>query len=166
MKPRIESPVMVPGVLSALQQLSAASNQAGIPEATGLLVILRASQINGCSVCVDMHSRELRALGESDARILTVAAWRDTPYFTDAERAALALAEASTRIADRPDPVPDEVWNEAARHFTERELAALTLSIALTNVWNRLNITTRQVAGEWLKSAAAKEWLENQAVAQ
>jgi alkylhydroperoxidase family enzyme len=70
------------------------------------------------------------------------------------------LAEAATRIADRSDPVPDEVWDEAARHFSERELAALTLSIALTNLWNRLNLTTRQVAGEWVKSAAATEWME------
>jgi hypothetical protein len=89
-------------------------------------------------------------------------AWRDAPYFTEVERGALALAEAATRIADRPD----EVWDEAARHFSEREPAALTLSVALTNVWNRFNITTRQVAGEWVKSTEAKEWMEKQAEAQ
>ena len=108
---------------------------------------LRASQINGCSVCVDMHARDLRKAGESDERIFAVAAWRETPYYTDAERAALALAEAMTRLSDRPDPVPDDVWDEAARHYDEPALAALMLSIATVNVWNRLNAATRQVAG-------------------
>jgi AhpD family alkylhydroperoxidase len=127
---------------------------------------LRISQVNGCSVCVDLGWRQMKRAGETDERLFAVSAWRDAPYFTEAERGALALAEAATRIADRPDPVPDEVWNEAARHFSERELAALTLSIALTNVWNRFNITTRQVAGEWLKSNEAKEWMEKETVAQ
>jgi hypothetical protein len=86
---------------------------------------------------------------ETDERLFAVAAWRDAPYFTDAERAALSLAEAVTRLSDRPDPVPDEIWNEAARHYDEPALAALILSIATTNVFNRLNVTTRQVAGEW-----------------
>ena len=84
--------------------------------------------------------------GETDARCFTVAAWRDAPYFTDAERAALALAEAVTRLSDRPDPVPDEVWNEAARHYDERALAALLVAVATINVWNRLNVATKQVA--------------------
>ena len=78
-----------------------------------------------------------------------MAAWRDTPYFTDAERAALALAEAVTRLSDRVDPVPDEIWDAAARHFDERALAALIIAIAAVNVWNRLNVTTRQEAGAW-----------------
>ena len=90
------------------------------------LVHLRASQINGCSVCVDMHARELKKAGETDERLFAVAAWRDTPYFTDAERAALALTEAVTRLSDRPDPVPDEIWDEAARHYDETALAALS----------------------------------------
>ena len=89
-----------------------------------------------------------------------MAAWRDAPYFTDAERAALALTEAVTRLADRPDPVPDNIWNEAARHYDERALAGLVLAIATINVWNRLNVSTRQVAGEWTKSAEAKAWVE------
>jgi alkylhydroperoxidase family enzyme len=80
---------------------------------------------------------------------LTVAGWRDAPYFTDAERAALALAEAVTRLADRPDPVPDAIWDEAAKHYDERQLGALVLGISAVNVWNRLNVSTRQVAGEW-----------------
>ena len=117
MQPRIENLAQtVPGALQALLKLGRATQEAGAPATTHYLLQLRASQINGCSICVDMHSRELKAAGEPDERINTVAAWRETPYFTDAERAALALTEAVTRLADRPDPGPDEVWDEAARH--------------------------------------------------
>jgi AhpD family alkylhydroperoxidase len=148
MEPRMTHPVfVVPEAMDALQALSKAVYKAGVPKETHDLVHLRASQINGCSVCVDMHARDLRKAGESDERIFAVAAWRETPYYTDAERAALALAEAMTRLSDRSDPVPDDVWDEAARHYDERALAALTLSIATVNVWNRLNAATRQVAG-------------------
>jgi len=148
---RIESPaVTVPGALKALHGLSNAIRQADIPETTLYLVELRASQINGCGVCVDMHSRQLKHAGESDTRILTVAAWRDVSYFTEAERAALALTEAATRLADRPDPVPDDVWDDAARHYDETQLAALVLAIASINIWNRLNVATRQISGEWV----------------
>jgi alkylhydroperoxidase family enzyme len=90
---------------------------------------------------------------ETEERLFAVAAWRDAPYFSDAEPAALALTEAVTRLSDRADPVPDDIWNEAARHYAEPELAAVILWIAMTNVWNRLNLTTRQVAGEWARSA-------------
>ena len=110
--------------MEALQALGKAAHKAGVPTETIDLVHLRASQINGCSVCVDMHARDLRKAGESDERIFAVAAWRETPYYTDAERAALALAEAMTRLSDRPDPVPDDVWDEAARHYDEPALAA------------------------------------------
>jgi AhpD family alkylhydroperoxidase len=152
MQPRIKNPALtMPGVMDALQTLGAAAEEAGVPETTLYLLQLRASQINGCSVCVDMHTRELKAAGEPDARIFTVAAWRETPYFTDAERAVLALTEAATRLADRPDAVPDEVWEEAARHYDERQLAGLVVAIASINVWNRLNATTRQVTGEWVE---------------
>jgi alkylhydroperoxidase family enzyme len=96
-----------------------------------------------------MHAQELKEAGESDERIFAVSGWRDAPYFTDAERAALALTEAATRLSDRPDPVPDEVWDEAARHYDEPELASLVISIAAINAWNRLNVATRQVAGAW-----------------
>jgi AhpD family alkylhydroperoxidase len=151
MHPRIENPaVTVPGAMQAFQKLSGAPKRARVPEVTAMLVVLRASQINGCSVCVDMHTRELKAAGEPDARIFTVAAWRETPYFTEAERAALALTEAATRIADRPDPVPDEVWDEAARYYDESQLAALVISIAMINAWNRINATTRQISGDWI----------------
>lgn len=98
---------------------------------------------------MDLGTRQATKSGESDQRLFAVAAWRDAPFFTDAERAALALAEAVTRLSDRTDPVPDDVWAEAARHYDEPALAALVLSIATTNVFNRLNVTTRQVAGAW-----------------
>jgi AhpD family alkylhydroperoxidase len=151
MQNRIESPALtVPGALKALQGLGNAVKQAAIPETTLYLVELRASQINGCGVCVDIHTRELKHAGESDARINAVAAWRDTSYFTEAERAALALTEAATRLSDRPDPVSDDVWDEAACHYDEPQLAALVLAIANINTWNRLNVATRQISGEWV----------------
>jgi AhpD family alkylhydroperoxidase len=151
MQPRIDNPIMtVPGAMAALQKLGAVIKHGGVPETTLYLVELRASQINSCSVCADMHSRELKAAGEPDERIFTLATWRETPYFTDAERAALALTEAATRLADRSDPVPDEVWDEAARHYDEAQLATLVLAIASINAWNRINATTRQITGEWV----------------
>jgi AhpD family alkylhydroperoxidase len=137
--------------------LNASTGKSNVPPVTIKLVHLRASQINGCSVCVDMHAQELKKAGETDKRIATAAAWRDAPYFTDAERAALALTEAVTRMCDREDPVPDAVWNETAKHYDEKGLAALLLQISLINVWNRLNVATRQVAGEWLKHRQAAE---------
>ena len=151
MHARIESPALtVPGALEALQKLSDAVRQTGIPETTLSLVELRASQINGCSICVDIHSRELRIAGEPDERIFLVAAWREAPYYTDAERAALALTEAATRLADRPDAVPDELWEEVARHYDEQQLAGLVLLIASMNAWNRINAVTRQISGAWI----------------
>ena len=152
MKARIDNPAMtVPGAMQALQELGTAARQAGVPATTLYLVELRASQINGCSICVDMHSRELKLAGDTDARIFSVAAWRESPYFSEAERAALALTEAATRVADRSDPVPDPVWEEAARHYDESQLAGLVISIAAINAWNRINATTRQISGEWVE---------------
>jgi len=139
--------VLVPEAMQALHALQAASERGGVPTKTVGLVHLRASQINGCSVCIDMHPRMMKKAGETDERLFAVAAWRDAPYFTDAERAALALTEAVTRIADRSDPVPDAVWEEAARYYDEKGLASLLLTIAAINVWNRLNVSTRQVPG-------------------
>ena len=150
MQARMKHPVMIlPDAMRALHALDKATEVDGVPDVTRKLVHLRASQINGCSVCVDMHSRELKDAGEPDARLFAVAAWRDAPYFTAAERAALSLTEAVTRLCDRPDPVPDEIWDEVARHYDEPARAALILQIAQINVWNRLNAATRQVAGEW-----------------
>jgi AhpD family alkylhydroperoxidase len=158
---------VIADAMKALQDLSAAVGKCGVPMSTLGLVELRSSQINGCSVCVDMHARQMRKAGETDERLFSVAAWRDAPYFSDAERAALALAEGVTRLSDRADAVPDEIWNEAARHYNQPALAGLLLGIATINVWNRLNVSTRQIAGEWLKSVEAREWVEkNQAVAR
>jgi AhpD family alkylhydroperoxidase len=149
MQARMRNPaIIVPDAMKALHALDK-STEAQLPYVTRKLVHLRASQINGCSVCVDMHAKALKKSGETDERLFAVAAWRETPYFDDDERAALALAEAMTRLSDRADAVPDEVWDEAARHYTEEELATLTLSIATVNLWNRLNAATRQVAGAW-----------------
>ena len=96
-----------------------------------------------------MHPKIARKSGETDERLFAVAAWRDTPYFSEAERAALALTEALTRLSDRADPVPDQVWNEAAKQFDEQELATLLLAISCINVWNRLNVAMRQPVGAW-----------------
>ena len=150
MEPRMDHPAFaVPGAMDALQALGAAVGGTGLDPILVELVSLRASQINGCSVCVDGHPRIARKLGESDERLFAVSAWRESPYFTDAERAALALTEAGTRLADREDPVTDQVWAEAAVHYDDKQLAGLVLAIANINVWNRLNTATRQVAGNW-----------------
>ena len=133
-KPRLRNVAMsASAAIQALQAFTAAVDDFGLPPTTVDLVHLRASQINGCGVCTDLHSREAKNHGEKDERLYTLAAWRDTPYFTDAERAALALTEAATRINDRPDAVPDDVWDEAARHYDERGLTALVVHIAAIN---------------------------------
>ena len=156
MQARIQNPAIInPEAMQALLALNATTEKGGVPSITLGLVHLRVSQINGCSVCVDMGWRMLQKTGETNERLFAVTAWRDAPYFTEAERAALALAEAVTRLSDRTDPVPDDVWDDAAKHYDEKALAALVLSIATTNVFNRLNVATRQVAGEWLKTAHA-----------
>lgn len=154
MHPRMTSPAhSVPGIAEALQALSKAAYEAadaaGVPRSTIDLVGLRASQINGCAACLDMHSRGARKADETDERLFTLAAWRKAPYFTQAERVALALTEAGTRLADRADPVPDEVFEEAAKHYDEPAFAALVAAIAAINAWNRLNVVSGQVAGEW-----------------
>ncbi|MCI4063055.1 carboxymuconolactone decarboxylase family protein [Micromonospora sp. R77] len=144
---RIQNPAaLLPDAVKAINLLYRAAHSAGVPGNTLELVHLRASQINGCSACVDSGARGARKAGETEERLFALAAWRETPYFTDAERAALALAEAATRLADRSDPVPDAIWAEAASHFGEQELAALVLWIATTNLFNRINATTRQPA--------------------
>lgn len=147
MQARIKNPAMViPEAMQPLQALGAIIQNGSVPARTLGLVHLRTSQINGCAFCLALHTTVFKD-DETPERLVTVAAWRESPYFTDAERAALALAEAVTRIADSSDPVPDEIWNEAARHYDERGLATLVLATATTNVWNRVNVATRQVAG-------------------
>ncbi len=157
MQARMDNPgALVPDALKALQAFSA--TYAGrLPRTTVEMVNLRASQINGCSVCVEMHARALRQLGLPEEKVFAVAAWRESPYFSGEERAALALAEALTRIADRPDGVSDEVWNEASRQYEEPALAALVLAVATINTWNRLNVAVRQVAGPWTAYAGGAE---------
>jgi AhpD family alkylhydroperoxidase len=153
MQARMPSPVqLIPAAMKGLYAYSVSANEHGVPATTIHLVHLRASQINGCGVCVELHAKDMRKEGESDERIFTVSAWQDAPYFTAAERAALALTEAVTRVADRSDPVSDEVWAEAARHYDEEGLAALLIAISTINVWTRLNVATRQVAGAWQAS--------------
>jgi AhpD family alkylhydroperoxidase len=150
MQARIKNPAFtLPGAMEAMVALAKSVEHGGVPRQTLELVHLRASQINGCAVCVDMHSRALVKMGEKPERIFALGAWREAPYYSDAERAAIALTEATTRIADRADAVPDEIWNEAARHYSEAALAALVLSIATVNLWNRLNCATKQVGGAW-----------------
>jgi AhpD family alkylhydroperoxidase len=139
---------VLPDALKALQALAPLAYKGGVPPATLALVHLRASQINGCAYCVDGGVKHAKKAGETDERLFAVSAWREAPYFNDAERAALALSEAATRMSDCSDPVPDDVWDEAAKHYDEKGLAALVLWIATTNLYNRLNVTTRQPAGK------------------
>jgi AhpD family alkylhydroperoxidase len=144
---RMTNPLlMFPDAFKAIQAVHEATSAADLPDATRYIVRLRASQINGCSFCAEMHSREMRAAGESDERIFTVAAWRDAPYFSDAERAALALTEALTRLSDRVDPIPDGLWNDVREHYDTQATAALLIEIG---VINRVNVAARQRAGSY-----------------
>ena len=154
MQARMTNPVLIlPEAMQAMFALNK-SIEGKLPLKLRKLVELRASQINGCSVCVDMHAKELQKDGVSLEHIFAVTAWRETPYFTDAERAALELAECLTRIADRPDPVPDAVWEKVAAHYSQPEIAALLVDIAQINSWNRFNVAVRQMVGEkWEKAA-------------
>jgi len=147
MSARLENPTaLMPDTVKAVNILYKSAHSAGLDPVVLELVHLRASQINGCGPCVDSGARAMRKAGQSDDRLFAVPVWRETPYFTDAERAALALAEYATRLADQADAVPDEIWDEAAKHFDEKQLAAIVLWIATTNFFNRINVTTRQPA--------------------
>jgi alkylhydroperoxidase family enzyme len=160
MQARLKNPAMLlPGAVEKFQALAKITEQAGVPKKTLDMLHLRVSQINGCSVCVDLGLR-FKSPDETIERLFAVSAWRDSPLFTDAERAALALSESVTRLSDREDPVPDQIWDEAARYYDDRGLAALTLWISITNVWNRLNVATRQVAGDWAKSVEAEKLMQ------
>jgi AhpD family alkylhydroperoxidase len=145
MQTRLKNPAMlVPEAMPPLVALGKIASASPVPAKTLELVHLRASQINGCAVCVDLG---ITKTTETPQRLAAVAVWREAPFFSDAERAALDLAEAITRLADRPDPVPDSVWNEAAKHYDEKALASLVLYIAVTNLYNRVNVATKQIAG-------------------
>lgn len=148
-KARMPHPAfLLDGGMGALAAMNRVAASADIPPAITHLVTLRASQINGCSWCTVEHTRELREEdGASEERIAAVVSWREAPYFTARERVALAFAEAVTRVADRPDPVPDALWSEVTAAFTHRQIAALLFTIGTINVWNRINATIRQPAG-------------------
>ena len=151
MESRLNSPALtLPGTLEAARAIARAAENCGVPFATLELIHLRVGQINGCSVCVELHARILDRLGEAHSRIFALAAWRESSHFSAAERAALGLAEAATRLSDRADAVPDDVWSEACRFYDDSALAGLVMSIALANFFNRLNVTTRQVSGDWI----------------
>ncbi len=149
-EPRMTNPAgVIPDAWAGIQRLLVAVQKGGLPASTLELTHMRASQINGCSACVDGAIRDAHKHGALDDRLLRVAAWHHSSQFTEAERAALELTEAMTRLADRPDPVPDETWARAAEHYDQRALAALVLHVALTNVFNRLNVSTRQPPADW-----------------
>lgn len=150
MTSRMQSPALInPDAMNALLALSASAQGKGVPDKTLHLVELRASQINGCALCVDMHAQQLLDAGVSAQEVISVAAWREAPWFSDGERAALALAEAATRLADRSDPVLDGVWQQVRAHHDEQEIAALLLCVAAINAWNVLNVATAQPADGW-----------------
>ena len=142
------APALLSDAMPLIMQLGEVARRSG-PDPARLLVLVRVSQINGCSYCLDLHSKEARRAGVSQERLDLIAGWRDAACFTGAERAALALAECATRMSDRPDAVPDDVWNEAKRHFDEQALAALVFNIAVINLFNRFNVTLRAGPGAW-----------------
>jgi AhpD family alkylhydroperoxidase len=150
-KSRLKNPAtIIPEAMAPLQALGGILGQLQGPPARALsLAMLRASQLNGCALCLGDSCMMLRKYGETEERLFAVSAWRESSRFTAPERAALDLAESMTRLSDRADPVPDAVWEQAARHFQERELALLVLGIATMNLYNRVNVTTRQVHADW-----------------
>src|SRR2546429_4363327 len=147
MAARIQTAPSQPDITTGVQPLFKAVYAGGVPPQALALVPLRASQINGCSACVDAGATSATKAGVSPQKLLPLAAWYEDPRFDDAERAALALTEAATRLCDRPGAVTDEIWAEAARHYDERQLGALVLMVAITNFFNRLNTTFRVPAG-------------------
>ena len=152
MKPRINYAKVAPGVYDAMDALDKYLGTCGLARPLIWLVQLRVSQLNGCAYCIDMHWKDLRAAGENEQRLYSLDAWRECPYYTDRERAALEWAEAVTRIAD--GHAPEHVYDAVKPHFDERELADLTLAVATINAWNRLSIAARLVPGTY-KAAAA-----------
>lgn len=147
MIPRIKYATVAPGALKAMGALEAYVGQSGLERPLVELVKLRASQINGCAYCIDMHTKDARAAGESEQRLYGLTAWRETPFYTDRERAALAWTEAVTQVAD--GHVPDDVFEQAREQFGEKELVDLTTAIVAINGWNRLAISFRSVPGTY-----------------
>lgn len=151
MKPRIDYRKTAPGGISALSALESYVRMSGLEPALLELVKLRASQINGCAYCIDMHTKDARAEGESEQRLYAVGAWRETPFFTERERAALSWTEAVTQV--NQEHVSEEVYGDAHQHFSDKELVDLTLAIIAINGWNRLAISFRSVAGTYRREA-------------
>ena len=147
MAARTDYSKVTPGVLEVMFGFGKYLNKSGLPKKLLDMVYLRASQLNGCAYCIDMHWKDLRAEGESEQRLYGLAAWEESPYYTERERAALAWTEAVTRLEHRN--VPDAVFEEARRHFSEKELADLTLAIVGINGWNRLNVAFHTPAGSY-----------------
>lgn len=147
MHPRIDQSKASPGAMNAMLGLERYVRQSGLPENLVHLVRLRVSQINGCAYCLDMHSKDLRAAGETEQRIYLLDAWREAPFYSERERAALAWAEAVTLVAE--DHVPDEVYEHARSQFSEEELASLTLAVVTINGWNRISIAFRNLPGAY-----------------
>lgn len=147
MEPRLDVSTVAPDGYDGLLRVEKFLRRSGLDSTILELVKLRASQINGCGYCVEMHAQAAAAAGESPERLFAVAAWRHTRHFTDAERAALELTDAATRLADSTDPVPGEVWRRASDHFDDQQLGALVMAIAVINAWNRIAVITQQVAG-------------------
>lgn len=147
MSPRLNPAALAPEAYRAMLALEKYLHASSLPQTTLGLVKLRASQINGCAYCVDMHSHDAKAAGETDERLYAVAAWREAPFFTPAERAALDFTEAATRMADHGHGVPDAVWAEAAEHHDEATMAALVFAVSTINAWNRVAVSCRTVAG-------------------
>ncbi len=154
MKTRIEYKQVAPEASRALYALEKYVNQCGLEHSLLDLVKLRASQINGCAYCVDMHSKDARARGETEERVYSLPAWREAPFYSDRERAALAWTEAVTLVSE--SHVPDDVYEEARRHFGEKELVDLTMAIAAINAWNRLGVSFRLLAGSYHPAALSK----------
>ena len=147
MQPRFEISKVAPGVYRAMAGLETYVHQSGLEISLLHLIKLRASQINGCAYCIDMHWKDLRAIGENEQRLYGLDAWRESPYYSERERAALAWTEAVTRVAETH--IPDEVYEEARPHFSEKELADLTFAVAAINAWNRLAIASRVEPGKY-----------------
>lgn len=147
MQPRINYRTVAPGAYKAMLGIEEYLHQSGLEEPLMHLIKLRGSQINGCAYCIDMHWKDLRAIGENEQRLYGLGAWEESPYYTERERAALAWTEAVTNIKD--GHTPDEVYEEVRKRFSEKELADLTLAIAAINAWNRLAIAARTVPGTY-----------------
>ena len=154
MNARIDIMRVDPGIMQAMFALERQIRKSGLDETLLELVRMRASQINGCAYCLDMHSKDARARGETEQRLYGLNAWRDTPYYSDRERAALELTEALTLVAERG--VSDEVFDRAKQHFSENEIAHLSLAIVAINGWNRLNVAARTVPGGYVAGSTEK----------